>query len=64
MIERVSDKSCYNSKKYIAAAGGTAAGLLVPRNVVLSGDDEIDGLRTLALFVGFDVEADALPLNQ
>src|ERR1700692_736387 len=33
-------------------------------DVVLAGDDEIDGLGTLALFVGFNVESDALPLTQ
>src|SRR5207253_3511412 len=29
-----------------------------------TGDDEVDGLRTLALLVGLDVEGDALPLGQ
>src|SRR5262249_61533759 len=29
-----------------------------------AGDDEGDGLRTLALLVGLDVEGDALPLGQ
>src|SRR5215470_15594359 len=29
-----------------------------------AGDDEVDGLRTLALLVGLDVEGDALPLGQ
>src|SRR4029079_7852775 len=30
----------------------------------LAGHDEIDRFRTFALFVGFDIEADALPLDQ
>src|SRR5262245_20675297 len=29
-----------------------------------TGDDQVDGLRTLALLVGLDVEGDALPLGQ
>src|SRR5262249_48404513 len=29
-----------------------------------AGDDEVDGLRTLALFIGLDVEGEALPLAQ
>src|ERR1700704_3002080 len=40
-----------------AAAGEPAAG-------ISTCDDEVDGLRTLALLVGLDVEGDALPLGQ
>src|SRR6516162_2554950 len=32
------------------------------QQVALPGDDEIDGLRAFTLFIGFNIETDALPL--
>ena len=33
------------------------------QQAVLPGDDEIDSFRAFALFVGLDIETDALPLD-
>src|SRR5262249_7138581 len=47
-----------------ARAAVCAPGPKRPGGCRSAGDDEVDGLRTLALFIGLDVEGEALPLAQ